>query len=119
MLEALTLLLGLQLIGEVLVRLLGLPLPGPVLAMALLFVLLAGLGRVPESLERLTNTLLQHLSLLFVPAGVGVIVYLPLVAEQWLPIGAALIGSTLLTVAVTGWVMSKLAGRSDTDTDER
>lgn len=100
MLEALTLLLGLQLIGEVLVRLLGLPLPGPVLGMALLFVLLATLGRVPASLEQVANTLLQHLSLLFVPAGVGVIVYLPLVADEWLPISAALIGSTLLTVIV-------------------
>jgi putative effector of murein hydrolase LrgA (UPF0299 family) len=120
MLESLTLLLGLQLAGEVLVRLLGLPLPGPVVGMVLLFLVLAALGRVPAPLEQTARGLLQHLSLLFVPAGVGVISYLPLVAREWLPIGVALVGSTLITIAVTGLIMSRLGrGTEEERADDR
>jgi holin-like protein len=44
--------------------------------------------------------------LLFVPAGVGVMMYLPLVADEWLPIAGAVIIGTLATMAATAWVMN-------------
>lgn len=110
MIASVTLLLVCQLIGEVVVRGLGLPLPGPVLGMALLFAGLLLRGGVPEPLQTTSRALLDNLSLLFVPAGVGVMLYLPLVAEEWLPLGAALLGSTLLTVAVTALLLSRLLG---------
>jgi holin-like protein len=106
-----TLLLVCQLAGEVVTRLLGLPVPGPVVGMVILFLGLALRGRVPEELERVGAGLLSHLSLLFVPAGVGVMIHLPLIAEEWLPISAALILSTLATIALTGLVMAALGGR--------
>ena len=104
MLFHLTLILGCQLAGEALVAATGLPLPGPVAGMALLFVGLMVAG-LPEGLARVADTLLGHLSLMFVPAGVGVMLHAPLIARDAGAISAALVASTLLTIAVTGLAM--------------
>jgi len=109
MIESLALILLCQLIGEVVTRLTHLPVPGPVIGMGLLFAGLVMRGGPPETLEKTGTALLSHLSLLFVPAGVGIMLYLDLIAEQWLPILAALLVSTALTIAVTGWLMQRLA----------
>ncbi len=111
MIESLTVLLVCQLVGEVIARASGAPLPGPVIGMAILFVGLALRGRVPEPLQETTRSILDHLSLLFVPAGVGVMIYLPLIADEWLPIAAAIVIGTLITIAVTAWIMNVLLGR--------
>ncbi|MGB0672146.1 MAG: CidA/LrgA family protein [Rhodospirillales bacterium] len=105
----LALLLGCQLAGEVLVVALNLPVPGPVAGMVFLFVGLVIRGHLGDDLSRTANGLLGHLSLLFVPAGVGVVTHIDLVREQWLPLSAALVVSTVLTVAVTGLVMRALS----------
>jgi holin-like protein len=118
MLGYLTLLLACQLAGEMLVAATGLPVPGPVCGMALLFVCLLIFG-LPDELARLGEALLSNLSLLFVPAGVGVMLHAQLMSREWLPIGAAIVVSTLATVIVTG-LMMKYAGpreTSGTDTD--
>ena len=101
MLQALTVLFLCQLAGEVLVRLAGIAFPGPVLGMALLAGLLAAAGRIGPELEAVADAILKNLSLLFVPAAVGVTQQLELIARHWLAIGAAVVGSTLLTLAVT------------------
>jgi len=93
--------LALQLAGELIARWLGLPVPGPVIAMLVLFVALSFRAQPPAALSQLANTLLGHLSLLFVPAGVGVISYLGRLSEQWLAIGATLVISTLIAIAAT------------------
>jgi holin-like protein len=108
MLAALTVLLVYQLIGEVLVQLLRLPVPGPVIGMLLLFVTLVLRGEAPESLRDTANGLLGHLSLLFVPAGVGVMLHFHRLASEWLPIVVALVASTVITIAVTALVMRAL-----------
>lgn len=114
MIGALTLILGCQLAGELAVTASGLPVPGPVLGMVLLFLLLAVRGGVGEDLGRVGDALLKNLALLFVPAGVGVVVHLGLIGREGLAITAALVVSTLLTVLVTGLVMSRLArGEAD------
>ncbi|MDR9433172.1 MAG: CidA/LrgA family protein [Spiribacter sp.] len=97
--------LGLQLAGELLARWLGLPVPGPVIGMLLLFTALSIRGETPANLSKLANTVLGHLSLLFVPAGVGIISYLGLIAEQWLAIMSTLIVSTLIAIAVTAFIL--------------
>jgi len=103
-----TLLLGCQLVGEVLVRLSGLPIPGPVVGMVILFIGLVVRGRVPVEMEKVTGGLLRYLSLLFVPAGVGVVVHLKLLSESLLPIAGAITVGTLITIAVTGLVMQRM-----------
>lgn len=104
MLSALTILFLYQLVGEALVYWLNLPVPGPVIGMALLFLTLLWRG-LPSPLQDTSNTLLQHFSLLFVPAGVGVMVHFHRLASEWLPITAALLVSTVLTLLVTAWVI--------------
>ena len=54
----------------------------------------------------------RHLSLLFVPAGVGVMVHGALISSEWLPIVVALIGSTALTMVVTALVLRALVSRA-------
>ena len=118
MIETLTLLLAMQLLGEVLVRLLELPVPGPVVGMAVLFFALLIRGKpLPGAMGQTVNGLLRHLSMLFIPAGVGVILYLGVIADQWLAISLSLVFSTLLTIAVTGWLMKKLGSESGGQAD--
>lgn len=114
------LLLAYQLVGEVLAVGVGVPIPGPVIGMLLLLLTLV-LRRGAAAPDAAADTLLSHLSLLFVPAGVGVVLHLHVVSEDWPAIAVALVVSTLATIAVTAWVMV-LLGRhapSDTGTEER
>lgn len=116
MLGALTVLLVFQLIGEVLVQFAGLPIPGPVIGLLLLFLSLCVRGSLAVPLRDTANGILQHLSLLFVPAGVGVMVHFSRVSGEWLPILAATIISTALAIGVSALVMQALMrGRSGTD----
>ncbi|MEM7529153.1 MAG: CidA/LrgA family protein [Pseudomonadota bacterium] len=119
MLFHLTLIFGCQLAGETLVRFLALPLPGPVLGKAILFVGLLVFG-LPDDLRRTGEALLGNLSLLFVPAGVGVMLHGAILSTDWLAISVALVVSTLATVSVTALVMQKLGGAdaSASDGDE-
>jgi len=115
MLSALTQLLVFQLAGEIVARWLALPVPGPVLGMLFLFVgmlflfvALALRGGPGDELQSTSQNLLQHLSLLFVPAGVGIMVHLHRVADEWLPLLLSLVISTAATLVVTALVMKLL-----------
>jgi len=108
MLKAITLLLLFQLAGEAISLLLNLPIPGPVIGMALLFAVLALRGGPGIELRETAQQLLQHLSLLFVPAGVGVMLHWQRMADEWLPIVVSLVASTFVTIAVTAWVLRAL-----------
>ncbi len=105
--------LGFQLAGEVLARALTLPVPGPVIGMALL--LAAFLVR-PALVKRVLPTsqgLLRHLSLLFVPAGVGVVSHAEALGQSGPALLAALVGSTVLALtagALTFVGLAKLTG---------
>lgn len=113
MLAGLTWLLVFQCLGEVLVRLLGLPVPGPVVGMLLLFVALRAKGRAPAAIDGAATGLLQHLSLLFVPAGVGVMLHFGRLADEWAALVVALVASTLLAVGATALTMRALLRRTD------
>lgn len=115
MIPAITALLACQLAGEVAARALRLPVPGPVVGMVLLFLVLLVRGRpVPAGLGEVSDGLLGNLGLLFVPAGVGVVLYLPLLARDWAPISLAIVAGTLAAIAATGriaqWLLRKHGG---------
>lgn len=107
-LVGITVLLFCQLVGEVIVLSLALPIPGPVVGMLLLLSALTLRGKAIHPLPETANALLSHLSLLFVPAGVGVIVHFHRLGDEWLPIAAALILGTLVTLGVTALMMQGL-----------
>lgn len=114
MLGALTLLLAFQLAGEALVLYFRLPVPGPVVGMLLLFASLVARGGVPAALGSTANGILTHLSLLFVPAGTGILLHFSRVAGEWPAILVALVVSTALSIGVTALTMQALIRKRGT-----
>lgn len=108
MLRPLTTLVLCQFVGEVAARALGLPLPGPVLGLLLLLALLVASGGPDEAMRATSAGLLRHLSLLFVPAGVGVMTQWEALRQDWLAALVAILVSTALGLAVTALVMQRL-----------
>ena len=105
-LNGLTLLLIFQFMGEISVRLLALPIPGPVVGMMLLFIyLLLANTHKSHNIHHTANTLLGHLSLLFVPAGVGLMVHFDKITSAWLSISTSIIIGVIITILSTAWLM--------------
>jgi holin-like protein len=92
-------------IGEFAVRVLAVPIPGPVVGMVLLLIALQLRRPGPKAgVVRAADVLLRNLQLLFIPAGVGVIGYLSVLAGAWLPVTAGLVLSWLAVLLVTSGV---------------
>ena len=128
MIVSVTAILLCQVLGEALARGFGLPAPGPVIGMALMLGLLALRPSLAPALpcemtngelENTSKTILAHLSLLFVPAGVGVVQNLDLITRHGLGLAIALVVSTVLALTTTAFVFSftsRLLGEAaDTD----
>jgi holin-like protein len=110
MIASLSLILLCQLAGEALVRGTGVPMPGPVIGLMLLLLLLllrdrfAVLARGPlqgGGVESTSHGLLANLSLLFVPAGVGVVQKIDLIVDHGVAFLGVLVVSVLITLLVT------------------
>lgn len=108
MLPAFAILLCLQLAGEALVRLIVSPVPGPVMGMALLFVFLIVRAPLPHATNETADGILKHLSLLFVPAGVGVVQQLPLLGAEGWKLLAIILVSSVFALAVTALTFAAL-----------
>ena len=120
MLLSLGLILLCQLVGEAIARGTEIAVPGPVIGLVLCVLLLLARDRVgrlvPAELrdgtfEHTGRGILSHLSLLFIPAGVGVVQRLDVLAGNALAIALALVVSTVLSLAVTAWVFAAVARR--------
>lgn len=120
MLHGIAALLICQLAGEAAARGLAVPMPGPVIGLLLLvcwFLVRATAGKLtPELVNdtptgRVSQGLLQNLSILFVPAAVGVVDQLGILGDHWLALSVALIASTVLSLMVTVWVFVFVARR--------
>ena len=105
MIATFSVLLIFQCLGEALVFMLGLPVPGPVAGMLLLFFVLLWSPRLLAMLEATSNELLRHLALLFVPAGVGIMVSASSLDGHWIAVVCSVLVSTVLTLAVTAATM--------------
>jgi holin-like protein len=121
MLLSLGLILLCQLVGEAIARGTGAPVPGPVIGLVLCVLLMAARDRfgrlAPVELrdgtfEQTGRGILSHLSLLFIPAGVGVVQRLDVLAGNALAIVLAVLVSTVLSLAVTAGVFSFVARRT-------
>jgi holin-like protein len=110
-LKGLAWLLIAQSLGEALTRLAHLGLPGPVLGLLIMLVALR-LEAVRKAVGAAAELLLAHLSLLFVPVGVGVMTHLGLLAEYGLRIGVALVLSTWLGLLAAALVLRALLPRA-------
>ena len=122
MIISLTIILLCQLLGEVIARWFGWLVPGPVLGMLFLLLFLSLLDtlrkQVPEFARALDATgkgLLAHLSLLFIPASVGVVQRLDVLYDYGVGLAVAVIVSTFITLVVTVVtfvLVSRLSGSS-------
>jgi holin-like protein len=117
-LKGLTLLLLCQSAGEALARLLHLPLPGPVLGLVLMALLLQW-PAVRGPVEAAATPLLQHLSLLFVPVGVGVVAHLGLITQYGPRMLLALLLSTWIGLLVTALVLQRLWPQADKTAEDQ
>jgi putative effector of murein hydrolase LrgA (UPF0299 family) len=118
MLHALSIILLFQLGGEVAARALALPVPGPVLGAAALLVAFVALPKLAALVRPTAEGIHAHLSLLFVPAGVGVVGHLNTLGADALPVAAALVGSTVAAIAagaLTFAAVARLLGQPDED----
>ncbi|MGL6069657.1 CidA/LrgA family protein [Craterilacuibacter sp.] len=111
MLDMVLWLTGYQLLGEFIVRWLGLPVPGAVIGMLLLFITLVLRRSVPQGLQQHVPVLLSNMSLLFIPAGVGLLAWWPLLLASGWSLLLALLVSTLVPLLLAALVLKYLLAR--------
>ena len=116
MLNSIFVILFFQLVGELIQKFLELIVPVPVIGLFLLLIILLmskkNYYKIPINFQiNLINSaenLLNYLPLLFIPVGVGVVMHLSLLEDNLVPVMLVIIIGTLLTLAVTAFVMDKL-----------
>lgn len=107
MLNGFLILIGFQLLGEILSSATDIPIPGPVLGMMLLFLTLQIRGKIDKNLNTVSHHLVQNLTLLFLPAGVGIFFLPESIFKQWPAIGAAIILGTFLSLCFSTWLIKR------------
>ncbi|TQS74067.1 CidA/LrgA family protein [Rhodobacteraceae bacterium] len=117
MVAAFAFILLFQLLGEVISRAWLLPVPGPVLGMLFLLAGLFCSARLRALVQPTATGLLSHLSLLFVPVGVGVVAHMPTLLDHGAALGVSLVASTALALvagAATFTFVARLGKKDDT-----
>jgi len=104
-----------QLVGEFIQKFLEISIPGPVIGLILLLTVLLIKNKYfnastnfQNDLIRSCESLLNYLPLLFIPVGVGVVMHLTLLEDNLISVITIIILGTLLTLAITGFIMEKL-----------
>jgi putative effector of murein hydrolase LrgA (UPF0299 family) len=116
MIRHLSVILACQLLGEVIARAFSLPLPGPVLGMVIFLLVLIALPAYAEAIKGTAQGLLAHLSLLFVPAGVGVVGHIQTLGSSVGIIMLAIVISTVASIVVSVYAFTltvKLMGKAN------
>ena len=121
MLKSIFIILLYQLIGELFQKFFGLSIPGPVIGLVLLLLTLLLIQKreravpIKEDLYNSAEILLNYLPLLFIPVGVGVVMHLSLLEDNLASVVLVIILGTLLTLALTGFVMEKILRKKTLD----
>ncbi|KIF81638.1 CidA/LrgA family protein [Noviherbaspirillum autotrophicum] len=97
-----------QALGEAVAYELSLPIPGAVIGMLFLFFYLLARDTEDKSLLTFSTRFLGYMTLLFVPAAVGIMLHMERIANEWLPITVALTTSTVASIAITAFVVRRL-----------
>ena len=98
-------------LGNIISNLSGLPVPGTVFGILLVLIYLAVVKKVPHSLKLVSDGLLKYLALFYVPAGVGLVSYLDLLAADWGKILIALLVSSIVTIFIVVFMMEKVTSK--------
>ena len=116
LIQHMAIILSFQLVGEVLVRSVGLLIPGPVVGMTLFLILLILRPAYAQKIRATATGILSHLSLLFVPAAVGVMGPIRALGTDAFLLGLVIAISTALTILVTAYTFrltARLLGVAD------
>ena len=105
MIASFALILGFQVIGEALSLFFSLPVPGPVLGMVLMLFAFFLKDNLVDSIRPTAGVLLANMSLLFVPAGVGIMRHGERFMNEGIGIVVTILASTLIAMAVSGYVI--------------
>lgn len=119
MLRAIFIIFFFQLLGEAIKKFFEMRIPGPVLGLILLLVVLiflkrfktAAITNLKEDVINTSNYILNYLSLLFVPIGVGVVMHLSYLENNLFKVLIIVFISTILTISLTAFLMEKINKR--------
>lgn len=106
--KGLTIVFGALFLGHLLENFLPFLMPGTIYSMFIVFLLLTTKAIQPEDLEKVSEPLLDHLSLFFIPPAVGIIEIFPLIQDDIIVLLGIMLASTLITLVVTGVVVEKV-----------
>ncbi len=104
MIRQLAILFGCLALGELIITLTHIPLPSSILGMLLLTLLLKLKVIRLEWVRSISDFLVTNIGFFFVPPGVAIMLYFDIIKAQFVPIVTASVMSTVLVLAVTGWV---------------
>ena len=105
MLSSIAIVLGYQVVGELISRLTGIPVPGPVIGMVLMLLSFLIKDNLIGFVRPTAGVLLANLSLLFVPAGVGIMRHGQRFLDEGVGIMVTLVLSTVIAMLVTAYVI--------------
>lgn len=111
LLSGLSWLIAFQIVGTLIGAGLGLAVPGPIIGLVLLLAYLMRTGDVSAALESAGGQLLRYMPLLLVPAAVGIMAHVQVIARQLWPLLATLVLSLLPALLIAGWLMQWLVRR--------
>lgn len=102
-------------LGEIISKVGHLPVPGSVIGMLLLFAALYFKLVKVDDVESVGTFLLDNLSIFFLPAGVGIMVYFPVIKDHWLSLLIVLVSTTILTLGIVGKVVQGVKRKFEGD----
>lgn len=104
MIRQCAILFGCLALGELIIYLTHIPLPSSILGMLLLTLMLKLKILKLEWVQGLSDFLVANIGFFFVPPGVAIMVYFDIIKAQFWPIVVSSVVSTILVLAVTGWI---------------
>lgn len=105
-------------VGEILKYFIPLPIPASIYGLVLMIILLVTKVVKLEQVKDVADFLIEIMPLMFIPAGVGIIVSWKQVRGMILPVCAAVLITTCLVMVVTGKITDFLVSRKEKK-DER
>ncbi len=91
-------------VGEVIHHFIPLPIPASIYGMVLLFLLLEFQLIKPAQIRETCDFMIQAMPVMFIPAGVGLLEKWGYISDIWLPLLATLAISTVIVMAISGWI---------------
>jgi holin-like protein len=109
MIQGLVVILFFQGLGEVVARFFQWPVPGPVVGLMALLAYLLWKREIPHDVDQVAGQFSQHLGLLFIPASVGVVKFMPQLKAWGLSLAVILVLSVALSIGLVAWLLKRMA----------